>query len=383
VKRARCGRAWEAEAIEDGRLDAQGAASFERHLATCSVCEREVDALARLREFAQNTDVRPLSPLEHRRLRATVLRRANEGAVVESKTWRRSAAVFGVAVLAVALAVIWAHPERWFRRTPVAAVQSVPKTGPSFELRPVGDAVWHTESTSALTRVALSRGTLSVHVEHMAPGQRFVLDLPDGELEVRGTRFIVDASLGRTDRVVVTEGVVTLRLKGAPERRLVAGETFTREPTVDAPAPASRVLVATAPETVSRGPSREADKPTERGVSRTSSGHPNGATIAPADAALASGDASSVVEGSASRDFIAAMNAFSSAAYLEADERLAAFTVRFPAEPRCEDAIYLRAVIALRRGDRAAAEARARDYLGRFPNGLRSPELERLLAQHP
>lgn len=81
----------------------------------------------------------------------------------------------------------------------------------------------------------------------------------------------------------------------------------------------------------------------------------------------------------AARAFERAMAAFTSGAYLEADEQLAAFAARFPADGRREDAAFLRAVIATKRGDAAAAVARARAYLSRFPRGLRRAEMERLV----
>jgi hypothetical protein len=75
------------------------------------------------------------------------------------------------------------------------------------------------------------------------------------------------------------------------------------------------------------------------------------------------------------------MSALSSGAYLEADEYFAEFAARFRGDARVEDAVYLRTVIALRRGDRDAAAVRARDYLNRFPHGLRRNELEKLASE--
>jgi outer membrane protein assembly factor BamD (BamD/ComL family) len=73
------------------------------------------------------------------------------------------------------------------------------------------------------------------------------------------------------------------------------------------------------------------------------------------------------------------MTAFDAGAYLDADERLSTFAARFPWDARSEDAAFLRAVIATKRGDAAASVARARDYLKRFPRGLRRAEMERLV----
>jgi TolA-binding protein len=74
------------------------------------------------------------------------------------------------------------------------------------------------------------------------------------------------------------------------------------------------------------------------------------------------------------------MAAFAMGSYAEADERFTEFVGRFPGDSRCEDAAFLRTVIALRRGDSAAAVARARGYLRRFPNGFRRDEIEQMIA---
>ena len=85
------------------------------------------------------------------------------------------------------------------------------------------------------------------------------------------------------------------------------------------------------------------------------------------------------VDGAAGDAFHAAMAAFAMGSYAEADERFAEFVGHFPADSRCEDAAFLRTVIALRRGDPAGAVARARTYLRRFPDGFRRDEVEKMI----
>src|SRR5690349_19137815 len=76
-----CRRIWEAEAIEDGRLDDSSTASFDRHVRACSDCTRARSELAAIRDVGRRLEPRQLSPLEHRRRRVELLRRANEEAV--------------------------------------------------------------------------------------------------------------------------------------------------------------------------------------------------------------------------------------------------------------------------------------------------------------
>jgi TolA-binding protein len=103
------------------------------------------------------------------------------------------------------------------------------------------------------------------------------------------------------------------------------------------------------------------------------------AVTAPADEGVDPEGSGAARRTAAAEVFERAMGGFTAGNYLEADEQFAAFAARFPADARREDAAFLRAVIATRRGDAAAAVARARDYLARFPRGLRRSEMERLV----
>src|SRR5689334_14467821 len=73
-----CPRHWEAEAIEDGRLEGLDRDSFERHAESCSTCSAEVSALVQLRQAMQDVPALSSTPFEHRRFRAALLRRADE-----------------------------------------------------------------------------------------------------------------------------------------------------------------------------------------------------------------------------------------------------------------------------------------------------------------
>jgi hypothetical protein len=246
-------------------------------------------------------------------------------------------------------------------------------------VRPIGGAVFRDESRETAGRIVLSDGTLSLHVAHLAPRQRFVVVLPDGELEVRGTRFIVEAGGGRTARVLVTEGVVALKIAGAPERTLIAGQSYTpgavrleeraSPPAVRAEVPA--VVIAPPP------PKRVLDSAPRAASHDAPSRAPPAAAAAAAQATAA--EAARLPVEAAGEAFHTAMAAFSLGSYAEADERFAAFMERFAADSHCEDASFLRTVIALRRGNAGAAVARGRSYLKRFPDGLRRKEIERMI----
>ncbi|HSY22738.1 MAG TPA: FecR domain-containing protein [Polyangiaceae bacterium] len=93
----------------------------------------------------------------------------------------------------------------------------------------------------------LNSGWIDLHVAKLADNQKFLVDTPDAEVEVRGTRFRVllaraDASCGSgtMTRVVVSEGVVVVRHANV-ESSVSAGEQW---PLGCAAAPASTSAAA-------------------------------------------------------------------------------------------------------------------------------------------
>ena len=115
----RCTRAWQAEAVEDGRLAPADAASFERHATTCSACGGELRALALLREAGVALPAQTSSELERRRLRVELLRRANELALrAQRPRWPRIAVAGGMAFAAAAVLVALALPAATTQRAP-------------------------------------------------------------------------------------------------------------------------------------------------------------------------------------------------------------------------------------------------------------------------
>jgi hypothetical protein len=390
-----CTRTWEAEAVEDGRLDGADRASFERHAAVCRACTREVNMLAELRHLGRAMPEPVSSPLERKRRRASLLRRANDHIVHRPlSAWlaprRWSVALAFVACCGITLA----FASRWRHR---GAALEMPQ-GPLFEITSMESAHWNVVRSGPITHVALIAGAVAVHVEKLADGEQFVLLLPDGELEVRGTRFSVDASEAHTQRVAVTEGVIGLRIAGQPERTLAAGESwvpeearvvagaasgaFSSDPRAEPGASAPSASAAPPPSTArreprkaghGRGPWREANSsPPEKGAT------PNAET----NEAPRPADVESTKQAETSRAgvlFAQAMQAFDARSYELADSRFVRFQQEFRDDARREDASFLRIVCALRRGDQQTVVQLSHAYLGEFPSGLRRRDVERLL----
>jgi len=77
MKATPCPRLWEAEAAEDGRLDPTTLGSFDRHTSTCASCACERATLAHLRALTHHLPPPRTTPLDRKRLRATILRDGN------------------------------------------------------------------------------------------------------------------------------------------------------------------------------------------------------------------------------------------------------------------------------------------------------------------
>jgi hypothetical protein len=293
--------------------------------------------------------VSPVSPLERKRLRAAILKRSNERLVKPEprRRWLLPALLIAAVVL---VAGRWgiSRNNRSPGDTPVSTGNVV------YELTPIGVASWASLREGPETRIALSDGTISVHVAKLSAGQRFVLSLPDGEIEVRGTRFVAHVDRAHTRDIGVSEGTVALRLASSPERVLHGGESWSADPdptTVSHPTLASASTERAAMPVPSRN--------------NTPSSHPP--------------DPEEGHEASAGAIFADAMSAFSSGTYRTADALFARFEQKFPTDARSEDAAFLRIVIGKRLGDQAAVSRLAGEYLQRHPHGFRRSDVERLI----
>ncbi len=368
MKRPACTRAPLAEALEDGRLSGAERASFERHAANCAECASELRELAYLRQSAEWLPESSPTPLEHRRRRQGLLLLASElchRAPVQPR--RRRFAVFVLSGALMAAAAIGFG----LRASRAGSEASASLAAPTYRLDASPGASWQTIEKGAALRLRLGSGSFLVEVDKLTAVQRFVLDLPDGELEVIGTHFGVRVEPEGTRRVEVTEGRVALRLRDMPPISLGAGESWTAQREAARAADPPSVPAAERP---SSPPALAAAKPRERSLARA---RPK----APAETKRAleppSGEQAATA-GTHDDDFARAMAAFGAGDYGQAERLFQDFERRHPEDARREDSTFLRAVARVRRGDAAGARATAREYLERYPNGLRAPEAKRL-----
>lgn len=363
-----CARAWQAEAVLDGRLSRADVLSFERHAATCEVCASEVRELTELSRLAERIPVLTSSPIERRRLRNELLRHANDVVLAPRRTSARRPLIVAATAATIAAAL-------WLL---IPSARDTAREAPDFRITTSEGSEWSMLENGATLHLSTRKGSFELWVSKLGAGQRFLLELPDGELEVQGTRFVVDVDGERTRSVRVLEGRVALRLREQDPLVLHAGDSWPaelvlRSETVEADAPGTPEANDVAPQASDTSPGgaetfdpKLAQRP------------------APGRAIPSESDERAEKERSpsgAGSDFVRAMSAFSAGDYGRAEQLFVAFERNHPGDARMEDALFLRAVARLRRGDADGARAIARDYVERYPSGLRKVEAERILGQ--
>jgi len=206
-------------------------------------------------------------------------------------------------------------------------------------------------------RFALLRGGAHLHVAKLRDGERFVVDTPNTEVEVRGTVFgvrIEPATAACTARTTVNvdEGRVEVRT-GATHTALLPGERWTSP--CEAP----------------RAETHEDEAPPRPGATLVAPPHAPRA----ARATEAARDGSALSE---QNDLYAAAEAARRGG--RANDALAAYSrllARFPNGQLAESALVERARL-LAPGNPTSARTEAERYLARFPAGFARGEMEAL-----
>jgi hypothetical protein len=206
-------------------------------------------------------------------------------------------------------------------------------------------AHWRQTRERGIERVDLDDGAIRVHVRRQVDGERFLVVLPDGEIEVRGTTFDVNVEHGITTQVDVHEGVVELRIRGRGITRLSTDEAYN--------APISTAAIVTA-EPTPLAPMTSAPIRIPR---RTTHAEDQDIAYAAAVKLLREG---------------------------RGDEAAAAFHALWladPHTPQTEDASFLEAVALARQGRVDAAALAAEHHLALFPESFHRKEAAILVAR--
>jgi ferric-dicitrate binding protein FerR (iron transport regulator) len=232
-------------------------------------------------------------------------------------------------------------------------------------------SVLECKDATATQRYALLRGGAHLHVAKLQKDERFLVDTPHAEVEVRGTVFDVkvepptDACGARTF-VTVHEGRVEVRANGTGIS-LVAGEQWTSscvrpEPlTADAAAKQPAPATQPHPKTHSVWPEMQAPPTPDPSSQAAADPNPNGASALSEQNDL----------------YAAAEAARRTGRSTEALVLYARLLGAFPRGQLAESALAARARL-LSHGDPASARAEAERYLAHYPTGFARAEMEAL-----
>jgi hypothetical protein len=268
----------------DGRLVAAQELAVHAHLETCADCRRRATLWGHLVPVMRRLAPEPPGPLRARRMELEIERRLAEGPA-QRRANRRVVAWGGTAVVVMAAAVVLVARFRvseapsFGRAAPLTAhVTSIGGaaraanvalqsgsaviTGQPIDVDSGGvttlalaDASVTLEGPARLTvsgdvahvMLDLDRGTLTAQVAHRAHEATFAVRTREARVDVRGTRFTVQAGADRST-VAVQEGRVAVFAGNGLERAVAAGERVAIEgtafvvdpplaPAADAPAP--------------------------------------------------------------------------------------------------------------------------------------------------
>lgn len=356
-----CVRSAELEAARDGRLAPEAVRALGHHAQGCLQCRAAQAELAALTRLAQALPGAAPDALAARRMRSRLMGAALMGDPAPSSAkggaWLRVALAAALVLVvggALALRLRGVPGPAAGRDAAMAVAPRAATPGQRVELGgagwlwPADDARVYVRSSGRDTRIELWHGAITMQVRRRHAGERFVVQLRDAEVEVRGTRFSVAADAGRLVRVDVTEGLVAVRVAGEAERLLPAGAHLllaSRAPTVVP-------RVAQAPVPAPEEPEEPAEAP--RPVTRPDPG----VWFREGSFAYARGDHG---------DAVRALVRFLSAAGRR--------------DPRREDARYLH-ILSLQALDRVDALGRASArYCAEFPRGLRRAEVVLVTVQ--
>jgi TolA-binding protein len=344
-----CSRSWEVRAIDEGRLSPADVAAFERHVRSCTTCRQEMASLEELRVLTRQLPPPQQGELETRRLRARLLRDA-----MSSPRPRARAPAWGV--LAVAAIASAAAATLHLRH-------GATKADKAFEgvVSPAPAARWTQTREGHVERVTVADGDVELRVRKQAAEDRFIVNVPDGEVEVRGTTFELSVHDGRTTRVHVDEGVVSVRIHG--ESVLSAGETWyppAREATQSDAAPAPAPTPAP-PVTTPRA------LPVPRSGARPEPASSTDAPKASAEQEMA--------------EYERAIDSYRLGRFDRAAELLHAFVALHPSSPLLDDASFIEASSVARAGDSERAARLADAHIRRFPGSFHGKDAAILVAR--
>jgi hypothetical protein len=209
--------------------------------------------------------------------------------------------------------------------------------------------------------VRLWDGTVDLDVEPLGPGERVVVKVGDGEVEVRGTSFRVMAHDDHLVSVEVAHGRVEVRPTGRQVKVLGAGQDW-RAPAQVAPSP----VAATAPDPSESEAAESPPRP------RTRPHH----VVLPVGAAVARALRPTEQE----RLYDDAWDALRSRRFEQASREFGQVLARSPEGPLADEAAFWRATSLARSGDSPRAIEAFRHFVGKYRSSPRRGSASTILG---
>jgi len=218
--------------LEDGRLEGSAEIRLHAHVEDCAECRAHVETWRKLVPLLRATAPAPPSVLAARRMEVVVERGL---AAAPRPAPRRSRMIVGLVAAAAAAVVLAFAGARLYHQAPRVLDEDVAlAAGQSRELRIgrvatvrlSGPMRLRVEGDTAHARLRLDEGRLIAEVAHRRPDETFVVIVPQGRVEVRGTRFVVEAGAGASS-VCVEEGRVAVFDRDEREHSVGAGESYS------------------------------------------------------------------------------------------------------------------------------------------------------------
>ena len=215
--------------------------------------------------------------------------------------WRRSSASAGAIAINVTPAGQGAALARSEGEVPLKAPSAI-ESGQRIETPAEGGASLQFSTGSSLTlagrtsfrvdsqgitqRFTLQRGELVAHVAKLVASQRFIVNTPDAEVEVRGTRFRLrvieqgdSCGDGTRTRLEVSEGVVEVRAASQDLVNVKAGEAWPAGCSGTVDGPPESAPVESAARIAAPAPKRGARSPARAAVAEAEAEHASGLTV--------------------------------------------------------------------------------------------------------
>ncbi len=345
------------------------------HLRDCPICAQLAAELRAVVSAA--ADLPPLAPMSQaslERIRHTLSVSTDESTLSPNRqrrpprVWAFAGGLAGIALVLCGWLYVRPHATSQRGQKPSPSGQAFGEQRSLAKIRAFGGARFRRMSVPPDETVGVESGRVAFEVTHLAPEQRFRVLTGDGEVEVRGTRFEVEARDDALWAVTVSDGKVDVHV-GGRTLHLQAGDAWERErPSLAAgrqglAAPAgspSSSLAATIE--IPRG------KP-----SRGAQAH----VVAPPTRADAS---KPTAESGGRQSFDLAWSYLRRGQWDEAIRSFAAVAEQMHGQGLEEDARYWQAVATARSGRSGEAIQRFETFLQAFPAGVRAGSATLALA---